>query len=1081
MKKSICALRVVVVALACALDAGGIALANCDTNYGDQLYNWVDEDARRQSLALAEADYTSRLNNGRVLEYDSLKILAVKLSAYLDELVARQQEGDRRRSALGAAAASLDLQRDSTQLLDALLARAGDIRALSQRLRTLAAPVDLAEFRALGAQHVGRSTLLGSIAGLANTGGDTLNVRYSFNVQINFDEHGQAQGGQVGLGGNEDVQMADKVALVLIQRPEYISQIIGYAYFTIRFTVYAIESSGCEQRLRHQADRASDAIRLLATVLPDEAEVFAIYTHLLTESQVRFAAAQAALEDSINTLDARWRNLLSFTLAQLDVAGKTLTAERVEILRRAYDSGDPLGRVFDQLALTQMTLRLQELQRFALREEVLIGSVCRDTAGISAAENLLDRRQEALAQLELLRRLHYFVPLQSTFDGVADRMRRRVPRAESLVRAGGDLACAFTTGARAVMMGGEGAAIVGSPATGTFVPVESSEPLRAYSATRQAAREWAQRTARQQRTAIRTSGGNLCAIFSSGGVYRCGTPSDGDPGLATMFPQAPGSPYLNIGQGANDGGFANDARRVEQQVADAKANIDQRITSLRANNQAITLAIPAWITVNSAGMSELNNAEVTKLAAETAARETAAQRDSLILRETAERLAQFSREGTDPAVLRDLMNGIGATDASLPDLQPGMVLPNGPVLPGLTHRDRVYPRDTSTAQRAILREQVKRGELQDQPRALLHSRLTAMAARFAAGESLGGEAIANALVLDAASLRYVERGALSQASLSSVAADGSIIEYAYEGGLVPERTLLSRAERFDIESRILAQQQSLAGTALGGSAIDLRPRLDALNLSTRLGNNAQDAFFAGQILDGEALLEVATIAADLVTSWTPGVSWGRDIYEALIGNNLITGEELDNFSRTVAIVGAITGGLGSKGIHSIETVSRTASRLHPELVPLVREFGSLAERVAEKVSLIRAEFTSIPAGHAAEQVGKLTEEAFSFGASVSPITAQHIRNVIAVGQPYLDIRATNSGLVYLARAEQIGIQGERLSELPLLLVAVNTTGVGDSIRTAYWYTNKYNLEDIEKIIAGVGEQRFRRLPVQGTF
>lgn len=44
----------------------------------------------------------------------------------------------------------------------------------------------------------------------------------------------------------------------------------------------------------------------------------------------------------------------------------------------------------------------------------------------------------------------------------------------------------------------------------------------------------------------------------------------------------------------------------------------------------------------------------------------------------------------------------------------------------------------------------------------------------------------------------------------------------------------------------------------------------------------------------------------------PVASWGRDAYEAVRGKDLLTGEELDTFSHAMAILGTVTGGLGSK-------------------------------------------------------------------------------------------------------------------------------------------------------------------------
>lgn len=54
------------------------------------------------------------------------------------------------------------------------------------------------------------------------------------------------------------------------------------------------------------------------------------------------------------------------------------------------------------------------------------------------------------------------------------------------------------------------------------------------------------------------------------------------------------------------------------------------------------------------------------------------------------------------------------------------------------------------------------------------------------------------------------------------------------------------------------------------------------------------------------------VAADLVTSFTPGVSWARDAYEAGTGRDLITSESLNLLGRGFAVAGVLSGGTLSK-------------------------------------------------------------------------------------------------------------------------------------------------------------------------
>lgn len=82
------------------------------------------------------------------------------------------------------------------------------------------------------------------------------------------------------------------------------------------------------------------------------------------------------------------------------------------------------------------------------------------------------------------------------------------------------------------------------------------------------------------------------------------------------------------------------------------------------------------------------------------------------------------------------------------------------------------------------------------------------------------------------------------------------------------------------------------------------------------GNAALDAaegsFRAGHIQEGGALVDMGIAAADLALSLTPGVGWAKDGYEAISGSSILDGHQLTSAERTIAMVGLLTGGIGSK-------------------------------------------------------------------------------------------------------------------------------------------------------------------------
>jgi hypothetical protein len=75
---------------------------------------------------------------------------------------------------------------------------------------------------------------------------------------------------------------------------------------------------------------------------------------------------------------------------------------------------------------------------------------------------------------------------------------------------------------------------------------------------------------------------------------------------------------------------------------------------------------------------------------------------------------------------------------------------------------------------------------------------------------------------------------------------------------------------------------------------------------------ADQEYAAGDIDSGNSTLKIAYTVLDVAASITPGVGLAKDIYESVTGKNAITGEKLETFDRSMAIIGALTGGIGSK-------------------------------------------------------------------------------------------------------------------------------------------------------------------------
>lgn len=88
-----------------------------------------------------------------------------------------------------------------------------------------------------------------------------------------------------------------------------------------------------------------------------------------------------------------------------------------------------------------------------------------------------------------------------------------------------------------------------------------------------------------------------------------------------------------------------------------------------------------------------------------------------------------------------------------------------------------------------------------------------------------------------------------------------------------------------------------------------------------------DGFYSGgEEASGDEALDFAKNVLDVALSFAPVVGWGKDMYEAATGRNLVTGEVLDDFERAAAVLGVVTVGFGSKIMKGLSTLRKVKLR-----------------------------------------------------------------------------------------------------------------------------------------------------------
>ncbi|UXR63381.1 pre-toxin TG domain-containing protein [Bdellovibrio bacteriovorus] len=89
-------------------------------------------------------------------------------------------------------------------------------------------------------------------------------------------------------------------------------------------------------------------------------------------------------------------------------------------------------------------------------------------------------------------------------------------------------------------------------------------------------------------------------------------------------------------------------------------------------------------------------------------------------------------------------------------------------------------------------------------------------------------------------------------------------------------------------------------------------RRESRDWGLRLVQQSDQASALGDAETAEAFRKYSEVFADLAVGLDPITGPLRDVYEAFTGKNLVTGESLDGFDRTFAVVGALSFGFGSK-------------------------------------------------------------------------------------------------------------------------------------------------------------------------
>ena len=196
-----------------------------------------------------------------------------------------------------------------------------------------------------------------------------------------------------------------------------------------------------------------------------------------------------------------------------------------------------------------------------------------------------------------------------------------------------------------------------------------------------------------------------------------------------------------------------------------------------------------------------------------------------------------------------------------------------------------------------------------------------IADKFAQANTPASASISSDLVADAQSLRYANKGELSTPSLTVVNANGGLDRSSLPNlKALPSGNLVGRCEQFDASSQALRTEITALRGAISQDDPSAARRTSLLAEADALSATATTIYYGGNLQDGERALRMAHALVDVASRFIPGVSWGRDVYEAVTGNDMLSGQPLDATARTIAILGAVTAGVGDDAVGGLRVI-----------------------------------------------------------------------------------------------------------------------------------------------------------------
>lgn len=245
------------------------------------------------------------------------------------------------------------------------------------------------------------------------------------------------------------------------------------------------------------------------------------------------------------------------------------------------------------------------------------------------------------------------------------------------------------------------------------------------------------------------------------------------------------------------------------------------------------------------------------------------------------------------------------------------------------NNNRTFLSSAIALERAKIEAAFRSGHLSVQVTQHLEKQLIVIENLVARGNADGHE-IAKRALGDVQSARQVAEGKSLLREETILKDDGTLVTQSVSpGNPAAENSLGGILVRLDYAISLGESAAEAAGAQSSAyNGTDREARLNVAALAKQLITGSALAYYAGELVRADTLVDAGLALADLATNWVPQLSVPRSAYELITGRDLFTQEQLSDLELVGRALDIASAGFGGKLLKGYERTLRISQHIY---------------------------------------------------------------------------------------------------------------------------------------------------------